>query len=82
MYCANSFRVACIAGCICLAMFPNRSSHATVIYYTQPITGTVMRTDGTTTTTFASGLNGDTGVVLNDLAQVRAVVTAGFTVSY
>ncbi len=50
--------------CFAVAMTTVFPAGAATIYYTQPITGTVLRTDGKTTATLASGLSGPSGVAL------------------
>jgi streptogramin lyase len=65
------------ATCIAAATIAVLPAGATILYYTQPITGTVVRTDGTTTTTLISGLSGDSGVALGPDGNIYVSEEAG-----
>jgi sugar lactone lactonase YvrE len=58
----NQWLVLCVAGGTIVAS--SSAAKATVVYYTQPFTNSVMRTDGTNTTTAVSGVTAATGLAI------------------
>jgi DNA-binding beta-propeller fold protein YncE len=52
----------CVTGCIVAAS--SSAANNVVVYYAQPFTNSIMRTDGTTTTTAVSGVTAPTGLAI------------------